>query len=139
MAKFTSGASCGLTTPQYQACRMLAEGKDYEDVLNCVFRVWKDSEPAERKKAEKTLRDWVRKEGFQACFRGIVKENALPKYSKAANKLYEQIDSDNAWIANKAANDVLTRFGPYVMGAEEQQITVRVEGLPELGVPDDND
>lgn len=49
------------------------------------------------------------------------------------------MDDSNAWLANKAANDVLTRFGPAIMGEDDKQIVVQVQGMPELGEPVDEE
>lgn len=140
MAKFTSGASLGLTTQEFQVCRLIANGVEHEDILGIVYKVWKDKTPeSEYKNAERKLRNLCRKENFQACYTGLVRENAQPKFSHAMNKLFSQVDSRNEWVANKASNDVVNKFWPVFMGQEEQQITVRIEGMPELGVPDADD
>jgi len=40
---------------------------------------------------------------------------------------------------NKAANDILSRFLPNIMGENDKQVVVKVEGMPTLGTPDADD
>lgn len=143
MAKITSGATFGLNAKQATAARLLAEGKTEDDVILIIFGGVVDPQtgearamtPAEKGQATKTLRKWSRLPGFADCYRSIVKEIALPSYGKAVAKITEQIDNPNPWVAQGAAREVLTRFGPVVMGSEDHEIVVRVEGAPLLGMP----
>lgn len=135
MAKVTTGSSFGLNVKQAQACRMLAEGAEDKDIMQIIFGVTKDSTFGEKQKARKTLNKWMQLPGFADCYRAIVKEYAYPTYGRAVARITKQIDDSNGWLANKAANDVLTRFGPVVMGDESREIKLVVEGAPFLGAP----
>ena len=56
----------------------------------------------------------------------------------AIERLEKQVDSDNDWVANKAANDYINlakTTGVFESG--EKAIHVKVEGMPEIGSPDD--
>jgi hypothetical protein len=55
----------------------------------------------------------------------------------AVGRLEKQVDNDNDWLANKAANDVINLAKTTGMfAAEEKAINVHVQGMPELGSPD---
>jgi hypothetical protein len=45
---------------------------------------------------------------------------------------------DQAWLQNKAANDLLNYGKSQIFGDEERAIHVKVEGMPEIGSPDDD-
>ena len=91
----------------------------------------------ERKKrnALKTLRLWKKKPEFTELYRALLREMAMPAYGKALNRITKQIDDPNPWIAQGAAREALTRFGPAIMGENENEITIKVEGMPVLGMP----
>lgn len=78
-------------------------------------------------------------EKFMEYYRSILTEWSVHYTGPALNKLAEQINSSEGWLANKAANDVLQRSMPTIMGNEANTITVKVEGMPELGSPDQED
>lgn len=144
MAKITTGHSFGCTTQQAMAMRLISEGHSITDVAKCCFNCVTDDghqalDEKKLRKAKATIRKWMQDPKVQACYRAIVYQDAMPAYGKAFRRIQEQIDNPNAWLANKAANDVLTRFGPAVMGEEDKQIIVQVQGMPELGEPAEDD
>ncbi len=76
-------------------------------------------------------------EKFQEYYRTLVTEWSMHHVGRALNKLSEQIDSKQPWLANKAANDVLIQSKQMMTGMDDGTVVVRVEGMPELGTPDD--
>jgi transcriptional regulator with XRE-family HTH domain len=67
----------------------------------------------------------------------IIKADILPIYAKALRVMSGQTGSNNEWIAQGAARDLLTRFEKRVMQDEEkQEIVIRLTGGEiELGEP----
>lgn len=140
MAKYTTGSTLGVTRQQMQAVRLISDGLTTKEVARLVFDVRDDTNPAinDEKKIQKgmeKIRRWMRDPKVMEAYRAVLREAMMPAMGKASAKLVQQIDNGNDWLANKAANDVLTRFGPFVLGEEDKQITVKVEGMPELGAP----
>lgn len=135
MARVTTGYTFGLNVPDTCACEMLAMGKSEKEILELIYKVKPDAPVGERQKAARYYHKLLENPKFQECFRTIVRQRTMPAYGKAASKLMEQIDDESGWLANKAANDILTRFGPMIMGEEDRQIVVKVEGMPEMGAP----
>lgn len=140
MAKYTTGSTLGVTRQQMQAVRLISDGLSTKEVARLVFDVRDDANPAinDDKKIQKgmeKIRRWMRDPKVMEAYRAVLREAMMPAMGKASAKLVQQIDNGNGWLANKAANDVLTRFGPLVLGEEDKQITVKVEGMPELGAP----
>ena len=56
--------------------------------------------------------------------------------SEGLRKLRKQVRSEQDWLANKAANDVVNFAKGRVFGDEEKTVTVKFEGMPDLGTPD---
>jgi hypothetical protein len=56
----------------------------------------------------------------------------------AVSKIRSQVSNENDWVANKASNDIMNLArSTGIFGNEERALTVRVEGMPEIGSPDD--
>ena len=83
------------------------------------------------------LRRLRRDEKFQEYYRTLVTEWSVHHVGRALMKLTEQIDSDQPWLANKAANDVLTQSRQMITGMDDGTVIVKVEGMPELGEPEE--
>lgn len=132
-----TGWSYGLNTKQYTACEMLAKGEKEWDVLQCVFGLDKSDPPGKKQSATKELHKWMRLSGWNDCFNAIVRDIAYPAYGRAVRRIIAQIDDKNGWLSNKAANDTLTRFGPYINDNDKNELVIRIEGAPEMGSPDE--
>lgn len=136
MAKITTGSSFGLTAPQAQAARLMAEGKRAGEIVLILFGVTQESDRNAYRRGMAKLRKWQALPGFAECYRAIVREIAMPSYGRALARIDQQIDDSNPWIAQGAAREVLQRYGPAIMGEDDQTVTVKIEGMPEIGTPD---
>lgn len=91
-----------------------------------VYRAWRDKLQRLRKDPK-----------FQEYYQSIVTEWRVHSYGPALTVLTNQVKSDEPWLANKAANDVLNRIGndPFATGSDASSVTIRFEGMPKLGTP----
>lgn len=135
MAKISTGYTFGLTIPMTQMCKLIALGNTYEEAITKMWGINRKDHPTEFKRKQKIVKKWTQAPGWVECYRAMVKEQIFPAYGRAVSKITEQIDNDNPWVAQGAAREVLNRFGPTVMGEDDNQIVVRVEGMPTLGAP----
>lgn len=135
MAHVTTGSTFGLTIRQTQICRALAEGHSEEVIMQIYFGVHDGSTPKEKERARKDLHKLYKLPGWAECYRAIVRDWAYDAHGQALKRISSQINDKNGWLANKASNDILTRFGPMVMGEENNQVKVIIEGMPTLGAP----
>lgn len=129
----------GFSTKQLRAASMLADGHSTKDIAIVLFDCRDEhglTDPKKVRNGMEKIRKWTKMPGFYETFREYVREAILPDFARAYKVLGKQLDNENAWLQNKAANDILTRFGPQIMGEDTNQITVRVEGMPALGTPD---
>ncbi len=133
---------CGLDRYQAAVARCLADGLTYRDTAIAVYKcVGKDglTDEALVKKSMEKISNLVHTKQFKECYKSIMADYHLPRIGTAFKVLEKQMGSENEWVANKASNDILTRCTPAVFGDDEKQIVVRVEGMPELGVPEADD
>lgn len=122
------------------AARMLADGYSVADIAAVLWNVATPDGGVDKKKlasACEQVRRWRRRPEFAEVYRDVLREMTEPACGKAVKRITEQIDDDNPWIAQNAAREVLTRFLPIVMGEDDKTITIKVEGMPELGTPEE--
>ena len=120
---------------QINAADMMFRGFTDEQM---VRELWpQKTEVGQIRAAKQRLRNLRKDEKFQEYYRTLVQEWSMHHVGRAFNKLSEQIDSDQPWLANKAANDVLTHSKQMITGMDDGTVVVKVEGMPELGTPDD--
>lgn len=88
-----------------------------------------------------SVRRWLRDDEVRQIMADTIKRSTATMVARAVHKLNEQLDSKagNGFLAQNAANMILTRFGPAALGEDKQEITVRVEGMPVMGMPDASD
>ena len=98
-------------------------------------KLWGDKISASTKK--RRLKQLREEEKFQEYYKTLVSEWSIHHVGRALSRIAHQIDDVNGWLANKAANDVLTQSKLFMTGADDNQIVVKVEGMPELGSPED--
>ena len=136
MAKITTGSTYGITAQQAQAARLMAEGRRAGEIVLILFGVTQESDGGAYRRGMAKLRKWQALPGFAECDRAIEREIAMPSYGRALARIDKQIDDANPWIAQGAAREVLQRYGPAIMGEDDQTVTVKIEGMPEIGTPD---
>lgn len=135
--KSKNPVSLGLSAKQRTAADLLAKGRDEDQVVYTLYGA-RSEYPEERPAYTKGLRElrrWMRLPAFQELYRARVLSVAMPMYGKALQTIKSQMDSDNAWIAQGAAREVLSRFGDAVMGTESNETVIKIEGMPTIGEP----
>ena len=120
---------------QINAADMMFRGCTDDEI---VKELWPQKETENQIRAAKQrLRNLRRNEKFQEFYRSLVTEWSVHHVGRAYAKLSEQIDSNQPWLANKAANDVILHSKQMITGMDDGTIVVKVEGMPEIGTPED--
>lgn len=120
--------------------RMEARGEPADDILKKVFNLDPETcDPKEKNKAYQQMYRWRHRPDADAIWQDELKAVVRRCVPNAARRIQHQIDSSTEWLANKAANDVLTLAGRIgVVSSEEKAMTVQVTGMPDIGSPDEN-
>lgn len=108
-----------------EAAGLLAEGKSAGEAARLLGR------------AESTIRRWMKDETVRDAYREAILRTALVSYARAIKKLSDQVDADNEAVAQRAAKDLIDRFGDVIMQEREREVVVRVIGAPEIGMPEE--
>jgi hypothetical protein len=128
------------TTKQEMFVRMEANGEGRQEILRKVFGL--DPEAADDRtlnNADAQMSRWRRKPWYDDIWKDEVRKISIAMSSEALKKIKAQIRDDNGWLANKAANDSLTFAKPLIWGEDEKAVNIRIEGMPEIGSPDDDE
>ena len=108
-----------------EAAGLLAEGKSAGEAARLLGR------------AESTIRRWMKDEAVRDAYRETILRTALVSYARAIKKLSDQVDADNEAVAQRAAKDLIDRFGDVIMQERDREVVVRVLGAPEIGMPEE--
>lgn len=69
------------------------------------------------------------------AYRGELADIVIPLYSQSIAALGEQLHDGSPWVRQNAAREILARFDEVVTGRSSQEIVIRLEGMPQLGIP----
>ena len=81
------------------------------------------------------LSRWRKNPDYNAMWMEYMGKLGRKLMSEGIRKLRSQVRSGEPWLENKAANDVVNFAKGRVFGDDEKTITVKFEGMPELGTP----
>ena len=126
-----------------QCAKLIFEGQiTKKEIAKKLFPVYDENgEVIEGKlrNAQNKISMWCGEPVFQEYIRRLVRQEAIPRYSKAMSLLDKQLSDGNAWVAQGAARELINQVSTMVLGEEKQEVVVRVEGAPAMGEPDDDD
>ena len=116
-----------ITKRMLDAARLLAEGMRPPEVareLGC---------------AESSVYRWMEDDDVMTEYRKCMRKAQVRAVAKASKVLEKQLESDagNGFLAQNAANSILSRSYAAVMGEDKQEITLRIVGYtPDVGMPE---
>lgn len=127
-----------LTSDQEQFVRMSAQGCSRAEILKAVFDLDLDTAPANLvKNADNKMSRWRKHPDFEAVWKDEVKSILYGCTSEAIKTIKKQMREKDDWLQNKAANDLLNYGKGQIFGDEERTVHVQIEGLPDIGSPED--
>lgn len=124
-----------LSAQQICICEDTFQGKSDDWIIENRYHVYDKNDKKAVANAKSKLRKLRKNPKFIEYYNSIVTEFRVHGYGKAMNKMVDLIDNDNPWLALQAAVNVVSKTEKIVTGDEENAVTVKIEGLPELGTP----
>lgn len=127
-----------LTGQQELFIRMSAQGRTRPEIMKAVFNI--DMETADHRiinAADQKMFRWRKRPEFDAIWKDEVKAILYGCTAKAIQVINSQMDDDIPWLRNKAANDLMNYGKSQLYGDEEKAVHVKIEGMPDIGSPDD--
>lgn len=112
-------------TPQmHAAARLLARGLGVKEVAARVRR------------REETILEWMENPAFMRLYRQRVLQSQVLHYARAVERIGEMLEDENPSVVQRAAHEALEQFEAAAMRQEANELVVRVEGMPEIGMPE---
>ena len=127
-----------MTARMENVIRSIARGDPHEKTLE-YFGLPPDADKKARHNAESRISDWRKRPDFKPIWDDELAARVMRRVPGAIDRIDQQIDNSNDWVANKAANDFLGLAKSLgVIKSEETAVKVQIEGMPDLGAPDDD-
>ena len=127
-----------LTAQMENVIRAEARGEPHADILEKYFGLPPGSDEKDIHNAECKMWRWRKRPDFKAIWDDELTATVRRRVPGAVSRINSQVDNQNDWVANKAANDIITLAKSLgVIKSEETALNVKIEGLPDLGSPDD--
>ena len=123
-----------LTADQERFVRMEANGYSREEIILELFGIPHNGEGYHA--AECKLSRWSDHPKYEETWRDEVRKQDFGDYTKARKTLRRSMDDSDKWLAMQSAVNVLNSSGKRIFGSEENTVHVQIEGLPDLGSPD---
>ena len=119
--------------------RMEARGESRKDIMQQVFGLDIDTSPInEIHNADCKMSRWRDYPCYEETWKDEVRKVLHGCTSEAIKTIRGQMrGADQPWLQNKAANDLLNYGKSQIFGDDERSISVKIEGLPDIGSPDD--
>ena len=129
-----------LSAKQELFIRMSAQGCSRPEILKAVFELDIETSPEnEIHAADSKMSRWRSLPEFETVWKDEVKKILYGCTSEAIQVIKGQIrNKDVPWLQNKAANDLLNYGKNQIYGDEERTVHVQIEGLPDIGSPEDD-
>jgi hypothetical protein len=116
--------------------QMYAQDVPHKEILEKLCGIGPDSTDKEKNKAEQQLWRWRHHPDFYSYFNAEIDRILNAAANEAISVIKNQLkDKSQPWLQNKAANDLMNHRKT-ALQKDENQITVKVEGMPTLGTPD---
>ena len=125
---------------QEYAVRLMARGWESGEIIKELWGIEKKDDPKEFHNKEQTLYRWRHYPCFDEVWKDEINAYISKKLmGKGLRKILAQIDDDEKWISNKAANDAVNFAKGRIFGEEDNRVVVEFAdgtGMPEIGTPD---
>ena len=124
-----------LTVDQERFVRMEANGYSRAEIIQELFGVSREDERFHAEECR--LSRWSDHPKYAETWLDEVGKADFKDYSKSRRTLRRSMDSPDQWLAMQAAVNVMNNSGKRIFGSEENAVTVKIQGLPDIGSPDD--
>ena len=122
---------------EIDAAQLVFQGKSNREIAIEILKADPENKNDMQAKV-KRVKTLLKTDKFQAYYKSMITEWTVHNVGRALTKLTDQLDHDQPWLANKAANDILQRVPKSLFSDEDENtIKVVVEGAPVLGTPED--
>ena len=124
-----------MTTDQERFVRMQANGYEFPEIIQEIWGLHKGDEGYHA--CECKLSRWRDHPQYEAIWKDEIRKQDYSDYTLARQVLRKSMRSKEEWLAMQSAVNALNNSGKRIFRDEENTVTVRIEGMPDLGSPED--
>jgi len=131
-------AAENLTVEQDRFVRMEANGYTSAEIILELWGLKKENDPKEFHNAEAKLSRWRDHPKYEETWKDEVRKQDFKDYVTARQVLRRSMRQEkDGWLAMQSAVNAMNNSSKRIYQAEDSAVTVRIEGLPDIGSPDD--
>lgn len=124
-----------LTAEQDRFVRMEANGYTSEEIIKELFNVTKEDDQYHA--CECKLSRWRDHPKYEEVWKEEVRKQDYRDYITARTVLRRSMKQEkDGWLAMQSAVNALNNSGKRIYQDEDSAVTVRIEGMPDIGTPD---
>lgn len=127
-----------LTVEQDRFVRMEANGYTSPEIIMALWGMKESDDPKAYHNLECKLSRWRKHPKYMETWKDEISNVSVKLMNKGLGKILHQMDANEPWLANKAANDGVNFAKSRIFADEDRMVTVHVEGLPDIGSPEDD-
>ena len=129
-----------MTIDQQRFVRMQANGMQFPEIIKEIWgKTKEDTDPKEYHNLECKLSNWRKHPQYDEIWRDEVGKWDYSDYSISRRTLRKSMTQEkDAWLAMQAAVNVMSNVGKRIYGEDQNTVTVNINGMPDIGSPDEN-
>lgn len=117
--------------------RMEANNCSREEKLREIFGIdIKTATAREINNADASMSRWRKHPMYDVVWKDELKSQNYGDFSEALKVLRKGMKSTDGWLALQSAVNLINNAGKRIYAGEDSAVTVRIEGMPDLGTPD---
>ena len=126
-----------LTVQQEKFVRMQANGCEFPEIIMAIWGMKREDDPKAYHNLECKLSEWRKHPKYEEVWKDEVRKQDYSDYILARQVLRKSMRNEDKWLAMQSAVNSLNNSGKRIFRDEENTVTVRIEGMVDLGSPDD--
>ena len=127
-----------LTAEQDRFVRMEANGYTTREIILDIFGVKEEEDDRAYHNLEVRLSRWRNHPKYEETWKDEVRKQDFRDYTNARKVLRRSMNQEkDNWLSMQSAVNVLNNSGKRIYAGEDSAVTVRIEGMPDLGTPDE--
>ena len=130
-------AAENLTVEQDRFVRMEANGYSTAEIILEMYGMKREDDPKAYHNLECKLSNWRDHPKYEETWKDEVRKQDFKDYITARKVLRRSMNQEkDGWLAMQSAVNAMNNSSKRIYQGEDSAVTVKIEGLPDLGTPD---
>lgn len=129
-----------LTVEQERFVRLEANGYTNPEIIKEMYGITREESPGPYHAYECKFTRWRKHKKYEEVWKDEVRKQDFRDYTNARKVLRKSMNNEkDGWLAMQSAVNVMNSSGKRIYADEDSAVTVRIEGMPDLGTPDQDE